>query len=197
MKLKEEYIDFIGVYEKALPLELCNQIIEAHQQLEENGGSWVGSTGAGVKKSIKNTIDVDISVHPRYNMLVEEANKYLQLAYQKYEEQYWVIEQLQPHVLSAYQVQKYKKEEQSAYFNFHCEASNFSNSRRCMTYIVYLNDIEEGGETEFLYQKLRITPEAGTIVYFPAYFTHTHRGNPVLSNQDKYIMTGWLEFNGG
>jgi hypothetical protein len=59
---------------------------------------------------------------------------------------------------------------------------------------VYLNDIKQGGETEFLNQAMRVQPEAGKVVIFPAYFTHVHRGNPVLSAQDKYILTGWFEY---
>jgi hypothetical protein len=66
---------------------------------------------------------------------------------------------------------------------------------RLITFIIYLNDIEEGGETEFLYQKTRIKPEKGKIVMFPCSYTHTHRGNPVLSNQEKYILTGWIVHN--
>ena len=40
---------------------------------------------------------------------------------------------------------------------------------------------------------LRVKPKQGTLVIWPAAFTHTHRGNPPLSN-DKYIVTGWTEF---
>ena len=57
--------------------------------------------------------------------------------------------------------------------------------------MLYLNDIDEGGETEFLYQHKRVPPKAGTIVIWPTGFSHTHRGNPPLSNT-KYIVTGWL-----
>ena len=59
--------------------------------------------------------------------------------------------------------------------------------------MLYLNDVKEGGETEFLYQHKRYQPKEGTLLIFPAGFTHTHRGNPPISN-DKYIVTGWLEF---
>jgi hypothetical protein len=57
--------------------------------------------------------------------------------------------------------------------------------------MVYLNDIVEGGETEFLHQRKRIKPKKGTVLLFPPYFTHTHRGNPPLSNE-KYAITGWM-----
>ena len=58
--------------------------------------------------------------------------------------------------------------------------------------MMYLNDVDDGGETEFLYQKKRIRPKQGRVLIFPAGFTHTHRGNPPLSG-DKYILTSWLE----
>ena len=56
--------------------------------------------------------------------------------------------------------------------------------------MVYMNDVDEGGETEFLYQQKKIKPKTGRVVIFPASFTHQHRGNPPMSN--KYIITGWL-----
>lgn len=57
-------------------------------------------------------------------------------------------------------------------------------------YTLYLNDIEEGGETEFLNQSVRVSPTTGTVTIFPAGYTHLHRGNPPLKGV-KYIMTGW------
>jgi hypothetical protein len=59
--------------------------------------------------------------------------------------------------------------------------------------MLYLNDVEDGGETEFLYQRMRVKPKQGTLLIWPAGFTHTHRGNPPLSN-NKYVITGWSEF---
>ena len=60
--------------------------------------------------------------------------------------------------------------------------------------ILYLNTVKEGGETEFLYQRTRISPKQGTLILFPPSWTHTHRGNPPLSG-NKYILTTWMEFN--
>ena len=54
-----------------------------------------------------------------------------------------------------------------------------------------MNDVEEGGETEFLYQSFRVKPKAGTLILFPSFFTHTHRGNPPLKGV-KYLATGWI-----
>ncbi len=65
---------------------------------------------------------------------------------------------------------------------------------RVLLFMFYLNDVEEGGETEFYYQKRKIAPKKGTMVIAPGYFTHTHRGNKPVSN-DKYILTSWVLFN--
>jgi len=65
---------------------------------------------------------------------------------------------------------------------------------RIFLFIIYLNDVEEGGETDFFYQNKSVKPKAGTMVIAPCGFTHTHRGNiPISSN--KYILTSWVQFN--
>ena len=76
--------------------------------------------------------------------------------------------------------------------SWHNEHSTADAMDRIMAWMFYLNDIDEGGETEFLHQKLRIKPTKGTLVMFPASYTHSHRGNPPLS-QTKYILTGWYQ----
>ncbi|PMG76382.1 proline hydroxylase [Shewanella sp. 10N.286.51.B7] len=65
---------------------------------------------------------------------------------------------------------------------------------RVLLYMFYLNDVEDGGETEFYYQNKSIKPQKGTMVIAPAGFTHTHKGNTPISS-DKYIATSWIMFN--
>ena len=76
------------------------------------------------------------------------------------------------------------------YHIFHYENDNKEVAYRQTTFILYLNDIKEGGETEFLYQSCRISPKRNRLVLWPAGFTHVHRGNPPLK-ETKYIATGW------
>lgn len=65
---------------------------------------------------------------------------------------------------------------------------------RILLFMFYLNDVTEGGQTEFYYQNKAIQPKAGRMVIAPAYFTHTHRGCIPISS-DKYILTSWVLFN--
>tara|TARA_Y100000004_G_scaffold64448_1_gene72286 strand:- start:1301 stop:1903 length:603 start_codon:yes stop_codon:yes gene_type:complete len=62
---------------------------------------------------------------------------------------------------------------------------------RAFVFSIYLNDVEEGGETEFLHFSKRVKPKKGRIVIWPAAFPYLHRGNPPLSGE-KYILTSWM-----
>ncbi len=65
---------------------------------------------------------------------------------------------------------------------------------RVLLVLIYLNDVEQGGETEFFYQDKIIKPKAGSMIIAPCGFTHTHRGNIPLSS-DKHVLTSWVLFN--
>ena len=51
----------------------------------------------------------------------------------------------------------------------------------------------DAGETEFFHQKIKVKPQKGLTIIWPAEWTHTHRGI-VSPTQTKYIMTGWYNF---
>ncbi|AFK66043.1 hypothetical protein OMVG_00040 [Ostreococcus lucimarinus virus OlV3] len=83
-----------------------------------------------------------------------------------------------------------QKTERGGFFTWHHD----SDLNRVFTYILYLNDVEEGigGTTEFLCGKT-IQPKAGKLVIFPATFTYIHRGTK-LKEGTKYIMTNFIYY---
>ena len=95
-------------------------------------------------------------------------------------------------------IQKYDKGK-GGYFHWHSE--NFPHPskpendslHRVLLWMFYLNDVEDGGETEFFHQNLKLKPKRGTLIIAPSDFTHTHRGSMPISN-DKYIFTSWMMF---
>ena len=101
--------------------------------------------------------------------------------------------------LGSVNMQKYLQDK-GGYFHWHSEHyphpndPNQDSLHRTLLWMVYLNDVEEGGETDFFFQKLKSKPKQGTLVIAPAGFTHTHRGNKPISS-DKYIFTSWVLFH--
>jgi len=78
------------------------------------------------------------------------------------------------------------------YHVWHIEhGKSFDRQSRAFVFSIYLNDVEEGGETEFLHFSKRVKPKTGRIVIWPAGFPYLHRGNPPLSGE-KYILTSWM-----
>tara|TARA_R100000664_G_C2716691_1_gene111543 strand:+ start:322 stop:918 length:597 start_codon:yes stop_codon:yes gene_type:complete len=78
------------------------------------------------------------------------------------------------------------------YHTWHIEHhKGYHNEARAFAFSIYLNNVEEGGETEFLHFSKRVKPKAGRIVIWPAAFPYVHRGNPPLSGE-KYILTSWM-----
>ena len=65
---------------------------------------------------------------------------------------------------------------------------------RALFFVVYLNDVETGGETEFFFYDRKVAPRKGGLLIAPAGFTHTHRG-AITRSHDKYIVSSWLIFN--
>ena len=76
------------------------------------------------------------------------------------------------------------------YHSWHCENASWTNSSKAIAWMIYLNTVEEGGETEFLYQQKKFKPTRNTALLWPGSWTHQHRGNPPMLG-NKYILTGW------
>jgi hypothetical protein len=64
---------------------------------------------------------------------------------------------------------------------------------RVFAMILYLNDVQEGGETEFPEWGVKVAPRAGRLCIAPCSWTHPHRGNVPLSD-DKYIINNFAHF---
>ncbi len=96
--------------------------------------------------------------------------------------------------LGGINIQKYVAD-QGGYPYWHCEQYPKQDQgealHRALLWTAYLNDGFEAGETEFLYQQVKVRPTTGSMLIAPAAFTHTHRGNRPVGG-DKYIATSWI-----
>ena len=110
----------------------------------------------------------------------------------EYMEKYSMLKNSEQHSAKGMSVQRNNPHQ--GYHTWHQESADIGSSTRVVNYMLYLNDVEEGGETEFLYQGKKIKPEVGKLVIFPTNFVYPHRGNPLYKGS-KYIITGWYTYD--
>ena len=201
--------DFIGVFPLAVTKKYCDHVIDWFEYLKrtkEPSNIWGDGSGQGVvsRQQLENVesflkdsemyfpdCEVDKFCMETNIPILQEYNRATWECYTKYLESYGTLGSLSSHKSgSSTKIQKY--EPSQGYHVWHCDLDNLTSSRRLLVSLLYLNTVEEGGETEFLYQSERVAPEVGTLILFPAGWTHTHRGNPPL-NGNKYVINGWIE----
>lgn len=186
--------NFVGIFKNAFTKEFCERIIKQYEDMSESGhGQNRFESQGAVRTNIDDTqvFADDIDYIPLRNSTREFNELFWSKYFPIYEQKYSTLKDSGRHTNYSFKIQKTKIG--GGFHVWHYEAGDREHCQRLLTWVVYLNDVYEGGETEFLYQHMRIKPEQGTLVIWPAAFTHTHRGNPPLSNE-KYIVTGWTEF---
>jgi hypothetical protein len=174
------------------PDELCDVTIDVMEnRTNKFDESHFSKNNIGVGRKDKLCFLDDFELDMFYDTgevnLVKDVNAYLNEALTEYVEIFTTLNE-NPIRSTRQKLQKTKKG--GGYHAWHHEQSVIEVAQRVLVWTIYLNDVEEGGETEFLYQSKRIKARKGKICIFPAGFTHVHRGNPPLSG-NKYILTGW------
>jgi len=219
-------MDFVEVFEDALPAKFCSELIEIferHPRVRE------GHTGAGLDPEKKRSKDLLLDACPELRTHLVELQRATLDRVTTYLRRYpfaliggvtptvrdpetgrpisvdiATFERLPEAQLRALikavfrsgtvNLQKYEANV-GGYPHWHSEV--FPRDERCeplhrvLFTIYYLNDVAEGGETEFYFQSRKVKAKRGSLVIAPAGFTHTHRGNVPLSG-DKYVLASWL-----
>jgi prolyl 4-hydroxylase len=169
-------------------IKLCDEIIEFHKN---SPMKYAGLSGGGVNPSVKKSTDLELNLdEPLYQRYVKNLQKCLDLYVAKYRQ---VEDTVRFADFETINIQHYQASE--AYFGWHAERSgiNAMNNRRHLVFMTYLNDVDDEGETEFMYQKNKIKPQKGLTLIWTVDWPFTHRGI-ASQTQEKYIVTGWLSF---
>ena len=185
--------NFIGVYDNYITEQECNRAIEVFEQQAKLRNTLNRQSFEQVPVSIKqdqqffaNGRNIEIW-HDELKVLMANFN----MAFKHYEETTGVGSYLGTDLhYTSLKIQTTLPTE--GYHVWHVEhGKGYENEARALVYSIYLNDVEDGGETEFLNFSKRVKPKKGRIVIWPAGFPYVHRGNPPLSGE-KYILTSWI-----
>jgi len=213
------YDDFLFEYKNALSSEYCDYLINIYNDPSNNKIEGITNSGphkAKITTEILLESKINTKFYKEYNYIFNVLNSYLtkqenifkgsDMSEFRSGNKFSLTEKDISYGYSYYYstkdfiVAKYTKN--VGMYNWHHDGYDSSvfppeivNTStnipfiRMYTFLFYLNDIEEGGETEFLHRKIK--PEKGKLLLFPATFIYPHKGCMPISN-DKYICTGWL-----
>ena len=186
---------FIFVADNIVTPEKCTEIIDRFEKDRKH--QHQGVTAGGVDISVKDSIDLMPDMNPEEWKDIEGLfHKKISLMLDLYVTHlrnsglltsfnnngiHLVPPNLENMMDTGYQIQRTSP---GKGYIWHNDAA----SHRLLTFILYLNDVEEGW-TQF-YTGDQVSPSLGRGVIFPATWTYYHQGYP--PKQTKYIMTGWL-----
>jgi hypothetical protein len=191
--------DFIKMYHDVYPDGYCQHLIAEFERLTQSGAGTNRQNGEGAPRHSKNDMQLSLNMGVHTVAPFEDKSatdmffKGLQACYDHYTTEFSTLKDGR---ISGTAMKMQRTDPGGGYHVWHGEQGNGNHAERVLVYSLYLNSLNEneGGETEFLYQRKRIAPQANTMLLWPAAFTHTHRGNTVLGDQSKYIVTGWFYY---
>mgnify|MGYP000373653557 CR=1 FL=1 len=201
--MEYNYDQFIGHYKNALDVKKCRVLINYFDEMHEIKQTYSRSSSDGAPKWVMHDYALEVAkpkilekIHPNPSISLSRTDPCAQIVREElsrcvghYVETYDVL-------IDSLLMPLYHKLQMTppggGFHQWHHEQYSEETMNRVLAYTIFLNDVNSGGETEFLYQGKRYPARQGDVMVFPASFTHVHRGNPPL-NQVKYILTGWIE----
>ena len=197
--MNAKYNNFIGMYDNVFPDGYCRHMIDEFERFNSRGMCLNRKQSENANKVKKNDIHLFLNMkNHQPDMFQDKSSERiflnrLQTCFDDYVEEYDILKGVD---LRCTSIKMQKTVPGAGYHVWHAEQGNASSQNRGLVYSAYLNTLDEdgAGETEFLYQQLRIPPKENTLIIWPAAFTHAHRGNVVFGNTPKYIITGWFYY---
>jgi hypothetical protein len=197
--MNTEFKDFISIHNNVYSEGYCQHLINEFERLEKSGAGSNRQQSENALKHNKNDLQLGLNfgVHNVAPFNDQNATNIffngLQQCYDIYTNQFSVLKN---DIVRCTSMKMQRTDPGGGYHIWHSEQGGGEHSRRVLAYMLFLNTLDpsSAGETEFLYQRLRIPPEENTMLIWPAAYTHAHRGNTVFGNTSKYIVTGWFYY---
>lgn len=183
-------LSFIYEMTGALPADVCHEAIRRFEdRADQQVSGRVGQAGEEAPE-VKRSTDLRISGREDWRDIDRILSQQLVATFNEFalEFPYFAANAFKD---IGYNLQRTLPGE---FYHWHVDAGPGSFRDRQLVAIWYLNDVAgPGGETEFPLQEVVIRPTQGTLLLFPPFWTHVHRG-VMLEQGVKYIATTWVCF---
>lgn len=180
--------DFCYIKDSSLESELCDEIVEMfhrnntlHERFDSNRRPNFTQLNFTANLNINPELHNKI-LYKTFDAIKEYRSRVRETAF--WQERYG---------FEQFRIKHYQKQTNDQ-FDSHIDASDKQNSIRFLAFFWYLNDVDVGGETEFLNFDLKIAPKKGRLFMFPPLWLYPHKGNIAIS-QDKYLLSSYLHFS--
>ncbi len=183
--------DFIAHFETLVPRALCAEIIERFEASADTRPGEVFHSDRGAERNAdKESVDLPILDTGEWAPVFRELHDAVSKAVESLLPRFPSL-QVYPLGCTGYKVQMYPVGR--GYFTWHVDALGPLTQARLLALVLYLNDVEEGGETAFHYQGREFKPRAGQALLFPTAWTHMHCGR-VPRSGNKYVVTSFFQY---
>lgn len=183
--------DLVRIYPGRLSVEDCQQLIEG---FEDRAADHVIHQGEGSAPRF-----AELNLTQCWEKGHELAFGAILPAFESYSRDLKITAQQWPEDLAfeELRMKRYRAGTDDC-FPEHVDVGDHASARRFLSALLYLNDVEEGGETEFLpwgddHVSRSWFPRAGSVLVFPPLWPWLHAGRPPLSGP-KYILSTYLHY---
>ena len=175
-----------------LPFQIDNdELFDVLKDYHKNNTEYKYGSEATHDKDTKQSTDVNIQFVSN-NKFIKDYTNYLINGLKAYSKKYEYFNS-ELTISEGFNIQHYGPGQ--GFKRWHNERDQYQSHQRALVFMTYLNDVPDGGGTEFAYYpEIKIKAKRGLSLLWPTDFTHTHRG--IISQHDKYIITGWFHHLG-
>ena len=172
----------VRYYDRVVSKEWCNKVIDLFEQSKKD-------TFDNDRKSFT---ELNIEGKEEFKDIKETYIRVLKQNLQHFMKEVNIEEHHFPPVIDMenIRIKKYEANGKDVFKN-HVDIirSQGPSSKRFLVFIMYLSDVEEGGETSIPRYNIKCKPKAGRLLMFPPFWTHPHQGEKVIKGTKYQIMT--------
>ena len=181
--------DYIRVYDDALPVGFCEQLIAGF----ENTKQLQKRNGRGVREGLElsSWMELDVGAHADKAFIGFFISQ-IETCLSRYNADLKLSIPIPSRPGTDKLMLKRYRPGGEDQFQPHFDSIDVV-SNRYLVFLWYLNDVDQGGETEFCDLGIKVAPRAGRLLMFPPYWMYQHAGRPPISG-DKYILSTYLLF---
>lgn len=179
---------FIRMYRDTFPRDLCEEVIRRFEADERKHAS---TTATRDKPRLRSGTMLQIGDLAEWKDIADAYSAALEKNLQSYAQAFPTLQQLISSPATKRTPPLLERVEPGQGFGMHIDASVAGTHDRMVAVLMYLKDVEQGGETQFPFQSIQVKPRAGMMLLFPPYWTHPHQGVSPVSGL-KYNLTSYV-----